>query len=329
MFSIEQVFVPVDFSRSSRLALRLARALGQAEGRPPRLRLAHVVERWPPYMHEVLFPYAALGEDEVEFEHELIERARQMLGEHLELEALDEDEDLLGPLQARVGLARQVLPELLASSGAELVVMGAFGAGGPVPESLGSTAARLLRASTRPVLLARELGPPRLSRVLCALDLTPSCVEVLQVAMGVAIAAGAELECLFVLPDPFDHDPTGLLRGHLDFDRGRVLERERPKIDALFERAREGVEVPFAHQEAAQDLWRQRAVRVGDPAATIVGRAEAVGADLIVLGSHNLQGAQAGQLGRVAWTVTRTCTTHALVVPIAQQANLLDEDSAR
>lgn len=323
MLSIEQVFVPVDFSRSSRAALAMASALVAP---PPRLHLAHVLARWPVYMRDVLFPYAALGEDEVEFEHELIERARAAMLTHLELSG-EGDGGEQPELTLRMGAPREELPELLTRVDADLVVMGAFGEGGPMPESLGSLAARMLRAATVPVLLTRHFTrAPTIKRVLCALDLTPHNADVLDAAMSVAVATGAELELLFVLPDPLRQDPNNLLRGHVRVKKERLLERERPKIEALFDRAQQQLDVPYPHRARVAELGRNRRVEFGSPANAIVRRADAIDADLIVIGTRNLEQPTSMNLGRVSWSVTRTSTTNVLVVPIAREAHLLDED---
>ena len=58
----------------------------------------------------------------------------------------------------------------------------------------------------------------------------------------------------------------------------------------------------------------------------ILERADRIDADLIAIGTRNLQSPSTSRLGRVSWTVTRSANTHLLAVPLAREANLLDAE---
>lgn len=320
MFSIDRIFVPLDLSSSSRAALELARQLGQPH---PQLHIAHIIDAWKPYQRQVFFPYAALGEDDVEFEHELRETARELLIERYEL-----DPSWLGAeLAITMGHIRQELPELLRRSDADMVIMGAFGEGGVSPESLGSTAATMIRHAIQPTLLVREHNQTKLSNIVCALDLSPQSGEVLKAALGLAVMAEANLEIIYVLPDPLSQDTNNVLRSQLKFNRKQVLERSKDKLDALFERALQSIEIPYPHRPVVEQLWQRRRVLAGDPAKEIITHADAINADVIVVGSRNIQNSPSHLLGQVCWSVTRRAPCHVLVVPLEQQAQLLEEPS--
>ena len=324
---IDHLFVPVDFSRSSRAAVELARGfVAPDSGKPPTLELVHVLDDFPPYMREVLFPFAGMGEDEAELEHDLCARAQEAMEKTYELDT-SHDESAPTP-RALVGKRDEAIAAAIASSNAQLVVMGAFGQGGAVPESIGSTPGRILRQTTRPVLLTRSLSErkPRIRKILCAIDLTPSCGEVVEWAMNLAIMTGAEVETIFVLPDPLYQDPNSILSGHIKFQAKKVLDRERHKLEALFERTYKSLELPFSKQDAINRRWKNRQILAGDPATVILERADRIDADVIAIGTRNLQSPSTTRLGRVSWTVTRSASTHLLAVPLAREANLLEAE---
>lgn len=320
MHDIERVLVPVDFSAFGRTALAFARRLGQAG---LTIQPAHVVEPWAPYVRRVLFPYAALGEDDVEFEHELIEAARAELDRHLDLDA--EDAAVAEPI-VRLG-GRETLAEIARSTGADAVVMGAFGEGGVRAGALGSTAERLIGAIAQPVFLVRDFDRrPDLERIVVGVSLGPESAEVVDWALSLALQSGAQLELVFVLADPLAQDTNQLLARAIDYDRRGVIDRSRDRIAALYDRMVKQVEVAFASRDDAQALLANRKVLVGEPADALVSHADEVGADLVVVGTHSPPGRAPNNLGRVASRVARTSPTHVLVVPPTRQANLLSSE---
>ena len=320
MFSLERIFLPLDLSQGSRAALALALELGQPH---PQLHVAHVLPAWQPPLRQILFPYAALGEDDVELEHELIQAAQQLLMTRFELDP----NVLAAPPHVAMGQLRQTLPALLRQSDAQLVIMGACGESGPEPESLGSTAACVLRHAMQPVLLVRQQAHhPTITRIVCALDLSPQSDKVLSAALGLAIRAHADLEIIHVLPDPLAHDTHNILRQQIKFNPRQVLDRARDKIEALFDRAMQSVQVPYPARVVVDQLWKQRHILMGDPARQIIERAEAIQADVIVLGSRDLQHEPSPTLGQVCWSIARRATCHVLVVPIEQDAALLSPE---
>ena len=324
MYNVEQVLVPVDFSSFSRAAVAFARAIGE---RTPRIHLTHGLGRWEPHVRNVFFPYAALGEDDVEFEHELREAAREHLLAHLEVDP--EDDDAVADLSLEFGPIKETLSERIRSVGPDMIVMGAFGEGGAHPNVLGSTAERLLRAVTQPVVLVRDFDPkPSIDHIVVAVDLTSRSTDVVAKALGLALQAGATLEMVYVLPDPLVQDTNKILARTLDYNAAKILERSRSKIEALFDRMTNHVEVAYPKQDAARELLQQRKVIVGDPPNEIVDHADEVDADLIVVGGHNSQSAGAKQLGRVAWTIARTAPTHVMVVPPEREVSLLGSDES-
>ena len=206
--------------------------------------------------------------------------------------------------------------------------MGAFGASGPRPESLGSVTSLVLRHVVDPVLVVRTHTPrPTIKRVLCALDLSAQSSAVLDAALSLAVSCDADLETVYVLPDPLAHDTNNLLSSQLKVDRKALLAHAKDKIEALFERALEGVDVPFPQQQQVAQLWRKRRVLFGDPAKAVMARADQIDADVIVVGSRDIQNTPGPLMGQTCWSITRRSTTHVMVVPIEQASTLLDADA--
>lgn len=121
-------------------------------------------------------------------------RAYRERGERI-LAAFSDDAETRGmtspDTRVEVGLAHAVLLDLAA--GAELVVLGRRGEHAPFSdEPLGSTAARVARASTHPVLLAD--GPGRVpSSPLVAYDGSDAAVHALDLAIRYAGRTGGEV----------------------------------------------------------------------------------------------------------------------------------------
>ena len=330
MYRVEQVLIPVDFSSFSRSALAFVRNLAEPvedEGKP-RLVLAHAAAQMPPYLRRILFPYAALGEDDREFEAEIVEAATTELFRYF---AIDEDFEkrFLAEPAVEFGAPREMIKRWAGQFSVDLIAMGAFGENGAVPGRLGSTAERIVRSSTQPVALIRDHDTrPRIRKILVAVDLSKQTPEVLRVATGLALQQNAELDLVHVLASPLLYDTNGLLAQELKYDESKTLDSMRPKIDALFERAVESVEFPFAYREKAQSILQTLMVRSGDPAAEIAETAYEGSYDLVVVGTNSRQGRGAkSSLGRVASSVIGEVSTHLLVVPSVQtQTPLVEMD---
>ncbi|MFU8804710.1 MAG: universal stress protein [Bradymonadaceae bacterium] len=323
MYRVEQVLVPVDFSGFSRCALAFARSLGETS---PQIQLAHVIDAWAASTRQVLFPYAAMGEDEIEFEHELLEEARAHLHRYFKIDKSLEKSFISEPI-VRMGPVNELLPELARTVDSEMVVMGAFGEGGVHPDALGATAERMLRSVVQPLVLVRDFErKPSIKHIVVAVDLGPKSGDVLERALGLALQTGATMETIYVVPSPFVHDTHNILSQALKFNARQVLSRASDKIDALFERMHQSLEVPHPVRPQAAKLLKSRRTLFGDPSAEIIRHAYENEADLVVVGAHNPQTKTTRTLGRVAWTVARGCPTNVMVVPPTRARTPLGEE---
>jgi nucleotide-binding universal stress UspA family protein len=200
-----------------------------------------------------------------------------------------------------------VLAETAAETAADLLVVGAAEGWERLKKLLGSTADRVVRKASCPVLVTRGRlhVPPR--RVLVGLDLSP--------ISGAALEQGLEL--------------IGAMRGDLG---GGVEIRAVQVIEVeplVLELAAEPATLTRLDPAAAQNLGRFIANHCPDPqwqvkpllrsgpsaAAELIALANEMEADLIVVGSHGRGGLPRFLLGSVAERVLRNASQSVLIVP--------------
>ena len=140
--------------------------------------------------------------------------------------------------------------------------------------------------------------------ILIATDLSDTSERALGTAVQLAREHGAALHLVHVIRDPAT-EPWALDAFGVDFD-------------ALLEQV---------HSRAQREVTGS-APAVGSPAAEIVRYATAIGADLIVVGSHGRRSIQRVFLGSVADRVLHEASCPVLVVRPAACAQLAVDDAA-
>ena len=199
------------------------------------------------------------------------------------------------------GNAGEVLSGYARAVGADLLVLAPTRRAGAAGAVLGTTASRVLRTSTVPVLVLRErLADRAARRVLLPTDLSEHSARALPLAQGLAAALAAPDEPvllpLFVEVPDVDTDAPALVAAQID----------QAEVDiAVFLASIPGVEPA------------EGTVRVGSPANEILAVARHWDADLVVLGTHGRRGLPRFFLGSVAETVLRKAHCSALVIPSA------------
>lgn len=182
---------------------------------------------------------------------------------------------------------------------ADLLVVGASETSPGLQPFLGSTADRLLRRSTRPVLVVR--GDFKLpEHVLAPTDLS----ELSEKAMGRGLAlldeigCAPELEALFVLSR---------------IDREGSAHFKPEQVDRF---AMEELEAFLARLPERRGKPLQPMLRSGHPREEVLSYvASHDGIDLVLLGTHGRRGFERFLLGSVAAELIRQLTVSALVVP--------------
>lgn len=225
------------------------------------------------------------------------ERLKQLAGE------LGKRQGLAASPHVVVGNPLSVIAAEADSLDASLVVLGARGDSFLRRALLGSTAARLLRKSTRrPVLVVKQ--PPRESyrNVLVAVDFSPVSIAAVRLAKQLAPKAQLTLLHAFELPYEGKMRFAGvddlLIRQYLM----KGTETRRKRLNDLLNAAGVG----------ATDC----SVRIlhGDPSQQILLMEQEVDADLIVIGKHGTHLAEEMLLGSVTKHVLADSQCDVLVI---------------
>ncbi len=265
MTTLRTLLAATDLSAPSRHAAQRAALLARDAG--ARLELLHVVEAGALEQLRHL-----LGQQAAPVAERLLAEAREEL---VRLAA-----DVGAPLGVNPGVhlaSGPVLQEITSQADAldaDLLVVGARGAGFMRHLLLGTTAERLLRKTLRPLLLVRQVPHERYRRVLVPVDFSPWTQQAMRMAR--AVAPEGEIVLFHAYEVPFE----GKLR-FAGVDDAEILRyraaAEREAQESLRQALREagwspdGVHLLAVHGEAATRVLEQEEER---------------DADLIVMGKH-------------------------------------------
>jgi nucleotide-binding universal stress UspA family protein len=234
--------------------------------------------------------------DTLRAEHELVE---QRLTDQIGRLGIHSDE-LLGR-RIESGPPHRVITEAAEKAEADLIVVGATESVG-LAKMFGSTADRVVRKATRPVLMIRDRLELPWQRILLPVDLSPLSAVAFRHGLAlldqIAPELVVQLEAFYVMTG-FDR---GILEPQGDPDLSEseaVRELQRFVADNSF-RSRHRVYTRLAHGEIAQ---------------AIRNRCEDWEADLIVLGTHGRGGFERLLLGSVASDLIRRSSASVLIIP--------------
>jgi nucleotide-binding universal stress UspA family protein len=287
------VLCPVDFSGSSRGALRYAACIAAHFG--ARLTLLAV--------NDPLFQEA----DEYAGGSRLEEDTRREL-EHFFAETFAERPHGIPDVRFEVTIGKSA-PEILRVShekGCDAIVMSSHGLTGFRKLFFGSTTERVLRETAVPVLVTpgSDRGPEKMAdvarivrRVLAPVDLTAATPHQVRIAQAIAEGLSASLVLLHVV------EPVRALA---------ALQPHVAKIDAE-RRYRAERDMETAVERMPSGLTREGLVAYGEPAEEIAKVANDRDAGLIVMGLHSspLLGPR---MGSVTYRVL--CVAHRLVLAV-------------
>ncbi|HWS74714.1 MAG TPA: universal stress protein [Quisquiliibacterium sp.] len=187
--------------------------------------------------------------------------------------------------ELRVG---RVVDEILgASSGFDLLVLGAHGANPLRDLIIGTTAERLLSKLRRPALVIRQPARESYRQVVVAIDFSPDSSAALRTALEVA--PNAAITAVHAFDIPFENKLRAAGVPDDEVERHRVQARQ----SAMQEIERTAVQAGAAPGSIA------RIVQQGAPGRLLLEHAEHLGADLIVVGKHGQSGVEELLLGSV------------------------------
>ena len=195
--------------------------------------------------------------------------------------------------------ADAAIMEVAEKENADLVMVGATQRGTLSRTILGTTAQRVVRAASVPVLVNRRPGHGAIRRVLMTTDLSDLsaavCVRGQDLVGALAREDEVRVRTLLVVGHDMETPPhlrQQMLNDLLQNQLGTFLQR----IGGTSTAAR---------------------VRLGEPAVEIVAEAVEWGADLLVLGTHGRGGVSRFLIGSVAESVLRGALCDVLVIPAA------------
>lgn len=186
----------------------------------------------------------------------------------------------------RIGRAHAEIAGYAAEKGAGLVVAGARGENTLLDLLIGSTASRLLRLATCPVLIVKNAKVEPYQSAIAAVDFSPGSIHALELAR--AVASGARIEVLHVYDT--GHDDRMRQAG---LDEAFILDRQTRTLKDAENR----LDIELAE---LNDGNLTRHVMAAYPPAAICDRARTLCAGLIVLGRHGKSGMEELLLGSVS-----------------------------
>lgn len=242
---------------------------------------------------------------------------RQWLGaDHTgEQQLVEEARRSLEQAATELGAARRVAVHTHLSTGAaldcigrqadaldaDLLVLGARGSGFLRRLVLGTTAERLLRRTTRPLLVVRQTAHEPYRRALVALDFSPWSAQALALARHVAPHARLVLLSAFQVPFEEKLRFAGVDAATVDHYRSQARAMATQRLYAA------------AHDAGLKPgHWDARIVE-GDASQRIVEQEQESDCDLVVVGKHGQSAAEELLLGSVTKHVLAEGSTDVLV----------------
>ncbi|MCH9651718.1 MAG: universal stress protein [Deltaproteobacteria bacterium] len=308
---LQKILVPTDFSEFATAALDYAAFLagpGSIE-----LHILHVLELdgGAPYSLRSVMP--DLEEHFESIEQKATDAMKSLLDDHRA------DAVIIHRVLRRAFAAGPAIIEYAQEEEIDLIVMGTHGRRGLRRFLLGSVAEEVVKTAPCSVLTLREQpegGRGGLGKMLVPFDFSSDSERALEVAKELAVAYGSErIEVLHVAPVPAAAMGSGL----------------PVAVPVHLPMAEQAREVLREYDSAGSPGKPQIVTRVleGPAAMRLVEEAEAIGTDLIVLGSHGLTGLRRFLMGSVSERVVRWADCPVLVLRSTSEEALASVETAR
>jgi nucleotide-binding universal stress UspA family protein len=296
--SITNILCPVDFSDSSRAAIKQAVAV--AGFYKTRITALHVLSPLSFAVHGV----AAAAMDDVGIEHlrrltaaELAAATRCGIGVDVLVD---------------VGQAAATILDRAATLAADMVVMGTHGTSGFQHILLGSVTEKVLRTARCPVLTVPPHSHCRselpFRSVLCSVDFSEASMDAVRFALSLSQESGARLTLLHVLEWPWPEPPPPAMEEIPAEQRVALAEYHRYAEESA--RRRLASLAPDSHE----GLRATPVVKSGKPHVQILEAALDTRADLIVIGVHGRNPVDLALFGSTTNQVVRRAACPVLTV---------------
>ena len=298
MHRISCIVVATDFSAFAERAVQ--RAARIAKQHDAGLHVLHVVRPLD------LYPSLTLTPDEFGHNDQELQQAEQTRVEAVAASLSTQFGIRVRPV-TRLGRAHTEIAAYAQEAAADLVVAGSRGESTLMDLFLGSTASRLLRVATCPVLIVKKPADEPYRQVLAAVDFSPLSTAVVSHALG--LADGARVDALHVLGSEVEQRlrKAKFVRVDITDWLTRLRAEAEQQMDALLAPVENGAAVG-------------RLVQPGFPPAVICQCIEETHADLVVLGRHGHGGGlQDWLLGSVSKDVAHAATCDVLLISMSGQ----------
>jgi nucleotide-binding universal stress UspA family protein len=304
MLTLNRILCPIDFSDSSRHALRYAKAL--SSWYEARLTVFHVCVDLPVF--EVGSPFGHSASTAAVVEEAQLAHRRVMVAQFARAEIGDAAIDVL--VSEGTDAKAEILEEAAAQEGT-LLVIGTHGRSGIEHMLLGSVTEKVLRKAPCPVLVVPPHAPHLeegtsaiFRRIVCAVDFSASSLRALQLALALAQEGDARLTLVHAIEFPH------ALR-EVVFATDADADRLHAAAEAEYLRRLRAL-VPATARTSCTVTSQ---VGEGKPAREIARTAAAEHADLIVMGVQGRGAVDVMVFGSNTNAVIRSATCPVLVVP--------------
>ncbi|MHB1215825.1 MAG: universal stress protein [Thiobacillus sp.] len=295
---IRSIVVATDFSAFSERAVQ--RAAHIAKQHNAELHVVHVVRPLD------LYPSLTLTPDEFGHHDRDLQQAEQSRVDAMASTLSSQLGIRVHPV-TRLGRAHTEIATYGQEVSADLVVAGSRGESTLIDLFLGSTASRLLRVATCPVLIVKKPADMPYREVLAAVDFSPVSAAV--VSHALSLADGARVETLHVLGSEVEQRlrKAKFVRMDMTDWLTRLRIDAEKQLEALLAQIENGAAVG-------------RLVQSGFPPAVICQAIDARQADLVVLGRHGHGGGlQEWLLGSVSKDVAHAAVCDVLLIGLGVQ----------
>ncbi|MDZ7595901.1 MAG: universal stress protein [Thiobacillus sp.] len=298
MRRISCIVAATDFSEFSERAVQ--RAARIAKQHDAEMHVLHVVRPLD------LYPSLTLTPDEFGHNDLELQQAEQTRVEAVAASLSTQFGIRVRPV-TRLGRAHTEIADYAQAVAADLVVAGSRGESTLMDLFLGSTASRLLRVATCPVLIVKKPADEPYRKVLAAVDFSPVSAAV--VSHAISLADGARVDALHVLGSEVEQRLRKAKFVRIDI--GDWLARLRTEAEQQL-----GALLAPIEQSAAVG----RLVQPGFSPAVICQAIEVGQVDLVVLGRHGYGGGlQDWLLGSVSKDVAHAAACDVLLIsPVVQ-----------
>lgn len=279
MQKIQHIVAATDFSNSASAATSRAALLAQELG--AELHLIHVVHPLDLYVGSELSYDFQMHYQQVQ--QESIKTQLETLAKNLR-----EQFSIRIHTCNRIGRAHTEIKNYALTANAGLIVVGAQGENSLLAKLVGSTALRLLKTATCPVMIVKgkHAAPQPYQQAVAAVDLLPGSAKVPDLANTIAPNAKIELLLIFDSNQVAHMHKAGIDEALLHEYRNKAMQDAEQKLDDML--------------AAYHNHNMTRQILSGYPPEAICERAKALNADLIVIGRHNTKNIEEWLLGSVS-----------------------------